>query len=103
MQVLVRELDFAELEDAIDHWLHAAFLVQGKQRLKEGGRALTVGVGKGGAGHRLDSQMVKVLHPGFQAGDAIPQTGSSRKLHGESGPSGRCRARSPTWQNDVSE
>jgi hypothetical protein len=61
----------------------AAPVHQGKQCLKEGGGALIVGVGKGGAGHRLDSQMVKALEAGFQAGDAIPQAGSGRKLHGE--------------------
>ena len=27
--------------------------------------------------------MVKVLDPGLQTGDPIPQTGSGRKLHGE--------------------
>ena len=39
----------------------AAPLHQGKQRVKEGGGALIVGVAKGGAGHRLDSQMVEFL------------------------------------------
>jgi len=49
---------------------------------KTGGPAV-VGVRKSGAGHRLDAQMVETLDPGFQAGDAIPQTDSGRKLHGD--------------------
>ena len=61
----------------------AALVHQRKQRLKKGGGAPVVGVTKGRAGHRLDSQVVKVPDSSFQAGDAIPQTGSGRKLHGE--------------------
>jgi hypothetical protein len=34
--------------------------------------APVVGVGKGGAGHRLDSQVVKALDAGFHTGDTIP-------------------------------
>jgi len=61
----------------------AAAVPQAKQRFKEGGGALMVGIGKSGAGYRLDSQMVEALDPGFQAGDAVPQTDSGRELHGE--------------------
>ena len=56
---------------------------QGKQRFKKGGGALVVGIGKGGASHRLDSQVVEAFEARFQAGDAITETGSGRKLHGE--------------------
>jgi len=45
---------------------------QGKQGLKERGGAPVVGVGKGGTGHRLDSQMVEALDPGLKTGDAVP-------------------------------
>jgi hypothetical protein len=38
---------------------------------------------KGGAGHRLDSQMVEAFEAGFQTGDAIPQTNSGHELHGK--------------------
>jgi hypothetical protein len=41
-----------------------------------------VGIGKSGAGHRLDSQVVET-HPGSQAGDTVPQIDTSRELHGE--------------------
>jgi hypothetical protein len=61
----------------------AAPVHQGKQRLKEGGGALVIGVAKGGAGHRLDSQMVEVWAPGLQTGDVLPQTRSGREWHGE--------------------
>jgi len=44
---------------------------------------LIVGVAKGGAGHRFNPQMVEVLEPGLQAGDAIPETGPGRELHGK--------------------
>ena len=44
---------------------------------------MVVGIGKSGASHRLDSQVVEALYPGFQAGDAVPQTDSGRELHGE--------------------
>jgi len=56
---------------------------RGKQRRKKGGGALVVSIGKGGTGHRLDSQMVEALEAGFQTGDAISQTRSGRKLHGK--------------------
>jgi len=61
----------------------AAPVHQGKQRLKEGGGALVIGVAKGGAGHRLDSQRVEVWAPGLETGNALPQTRSGRELHGE--------------------
>lgn len=54
-----------------------------KQRLKERGGSLFVGIGKGGASHRLDSQVVETLDTSFQVGDAISQTDSGRELHGE--------------------
>jgi hypothetical protein len=41
-----------------------------------------VGIAKGGAGYRLDSRVVEPLYPGFQAGNTLPQTDSSRELHG---------------------
>jgi len=61
----------------------AAPVHHGKQRRKEGGRALAVGISKGGAGHRFDSQVVEAREAGFHTGDAISQTRSSRKLHGK--------------------
>ena len=72
-----------ELEFVLRGQRLAAPVHQAKQRLKEGGGALVVGIGKGGAGHRLDSQVVEALYPGFQAGDAVPQADSGRELHGE--------------------
>jgi hypothetical protein len=56
---------------------------QGKQRLKKGGGAPVIGIGKGGAGRRLDSQVVEAVDAGFHTGNAISQTRSSRKLHGK--------------------
>jgi hypothetical protein len=41
-----------------------------------------VGIGKSGAGHRLDSQVVEAVGAGFQTGNPVPQTDPSRKLHG---------------------
>jgi len=38
----------------------------GKQGIKEGGGALAIGIDKGGAGHRLDSQVVEVLMRAFR-------------------------------------
>ena len=61
----------------------AAPVHQAKQRLIEGGGALVVGLGKGGAGHRLDSQVLEALDASFQAGDGVPQTDSGRELHGK--------------------
>jgi hypothetical protein len=34
-------------------------------------------------GVELDPQVVETLYPGFQTGDAVPQTDSGRKLHGD--------------------
>jgi hypothetical protein len=75
---LVFELEFVLRGQRLPAPVH-----QTQQRLKEGGGALVVGVGKGGAGHRLDSQVVETPDASFQAGDAISQTDSSRELHGE--------------------
>jgi hypothetical protein len=49
---------------------------------KTGGPTV-VGVRKSGASHRLDSQVVEALYPGFQAGDAVSQADSGRELHGD--------------------
>ena len=43
---------------------------QAKQGFKKRGGPPVIGVGKGGAGHRLRPQMVEVLEPGFQTGHA---------------------------------
>jgi hypothetical protein len=51
---------------------------------KTGGPPVVSG-GKSGAGYRLDSQRVEALAAGGQTGDAIPQTGSARKLQGKQG------------------
>jgi len=72
-----------ELEFVLRGQRLAAPVHQAKQRLKEGSGALVVGIGKGGAGYRLDPQVVEALYPSFQAGDTIPQTDSIRELHGE--------------------
>ena len=40
-----------------------------------------VGIGKGGAGYRLDSQVIEIVKPGFQAGYSIPEAASAGKLH----------------------
>lgn len=61
----------------------AALIHEGEDGGEKTGGPPVVGVGKGGAGHRLDSQMVEALDAGFQTGDAIPQTRSGRKLHGK--------------------
>jgi hypothetical protein len=71
-----------ELELVLRGQRLTAAVHRGKQRRKEGGGALVVGIGKGGAGHRLDSQMVEALEAGLQTGDAIPQTRPGRQLHG---------------------
>jgi hypothetical protein len=47
------------------------------------GGPLIVGVRKGGAGYRLDSQVVEAYDAGFQTIDTVPQTRSGRKLHGK--------------------
>ena len=72
-----------ELEFVLPGQRLAAPVYQTQQRLKEEGGALVVGIGKGGAGYRPDSQVVEALYPSSQAGDTVPQTDSSRELHGE--------------------
>jgi hypothetical protein len=75
---LVFELEFMLRSQGL-----AAPVHQAKPRLKEGGGTLIVGSSESGAGHRLDSQVVEALDPGFEAGDAVPQTDSGREFHGE--------------------
>jgi len=45
----------------------AAAVQQAKQGFQEGGGPPVIGVGKGGAGHRLHPQMVQAFETGFQA------------------------------------
>ena len=59
----------------------AALIHEGEQGLEKAGGPPVIGVGKGGAGHRLDSQMVKVGKPGFQDSHPIPQAGTGSDLH----------------------
>lgn len=75
---LVFELKFVLRSQRLTASIH-----QAKQSFIEGGGAFIVGIGEGGTGHRLDSQMVEALNPGFQSGDAVPQTDSIRELPGE--------------------
>ena len=72
-----------ELEFVLPGQRLAAPVHQTQQRLKEEGGALVVGIGKGGADHRLHFQVVETPDASFQAGDAISQTDSGRELHGE--------------------
>jgi hypothetical protein len=59
----------------------AALIHEGEQGLEKASGTPVIGVGKGGAGHRLDSQMVKVGKPGFQCNHLIPQAGTGSDLH----------------------
>ena len=72
-----------ELEFVLPGQRLAAPVHQTQQRLKEEGGTLVVGIGKGGADHRLHFQVVETPDASFQAGDAISQTDSGRELHGE--------------------
>jgi len=75
---LVFELELVLRSQGLATLVHRA-----EQRLKKGGGTVIVGVGKSGAGHRLDSQMVEALEAGLQTGDTVPQARSGRKLHGQ--------------------
>jgi hypothetical protein len=90
---------FFELEFVLRGQRLAAPVHQAKQRLIEGGGALVVGIGKGGAGHRLDPQVIEALDADFLAGDAVPQADSGRELQGEEvhqlAPTGKDRAFRP--------
>ncbi len=70
-----------ELELVTGGMGQAALIHEGEQGLEKAGRTPVIGVGKGGAGHRLDSQMVKVVKPGFQGSHPIPQAGPGGYLH----------------------
>ena len=60
-----------------------ALMHKGEQGLEKAGGPPVIGVGKGGAGHRLDPQVIEALDASFQTGDGVPQTDSGRELHGK--------------------
>jgi hypothetical protein len=58
-----------------------ALIHEGEPGLEKAGGPPVIGVGKGGAGHRLDFQMVKVGKPSFQGSHPIPQADTGSDLH----------------------